>query len=561
MLNHFITLQSLADEFNGALKNATVLELFSQQKNELQISLLANTNLKTLSVSITPQMNFIFMREQIARAKRNSISLFTELNNQTINSITGHLFDRIININFSNEMKMLFHLFGTTSANIFLINENKEIINTFKHSKDFVGKSYENLLKSKEDDFANLIADFETFKNKMLEDGNKTTFSAVKGAYKFLGSTLTREALHRAKLEEKVHAGELTHDDLKTIYQQLINLFTEVSKPFPTIYSSNNIPRVFSMIKLEHLTGSTAENYSSVNEAVRVFIAKSFKASNIDFDKKEFLIKIRNELDKLVRTEKAIKNEVLEASRADEYDHIAKVIMTNLQHLTKGTKDIDVEDVFHNDKLMRITLDPKLTPAKNAERYFDKSRKARIACEAVKTRLVDVTKNIALLEKLLLHLDNCQTKEQFAEFKEEYDADLKRMHLISEKEKAALPPFRIFKVAGNFEVLVGKSAANNDLLTMKYAKPNDLWFHARGAGGSHVVLKVGNTKIKPEKEAVKQAASIAAYYSKMRNAGNVPVAYCERKYVRKPKKSNEGTVVLEREKVIFVEPELPEEKT
>lgn len=561
MLNHFITLQSLADEFNAALKNATVLELFSQQKNELQISLLANTNPKTLSISITPQMNFIIMREQIARAKRNSISLFTEINNQTIKSINGHLFDRIVSIHFANRMTMLFHLFGTTSANIFLIDENKEIINAFKHSKEFVGKSYNVLFKTKEEKFNNLIADFETFKDKIMEDGNRTTFAAVKGAYQFLGSTLAREALHRSKLEEKVHAAELTHDDLKTIYQQLINLFTEVSKPKPTIYYSNNIPRVFSLVKLEHLNGSTAESFPSVNEGARIFVSQSFRTSNIDLDKKEFLLKIRNELDKLVRGEKAIKNEALEANRADEYDHIAKVIMTNLQHLTKGTKEIDVEDVFHNDKLMRITLDPKLTPAKNAERYFDKSRKARIAYEAAKTRLTDVTKNIALLEKLLLHLDNCQTKEQFAEFKDEYDADLKRLHLISEKEKAALPPFRIFKVAGDYEVLVGKSAANNDLLTMKYAKPNDLWFHARGAGGSHVVLKVGNTKTKPAKEAVKQAASIAAYYSKMRNAGNVPVAYCERKYVRKPKHSNDGTVVLEREKVIFVEPELPEEKS
>lgn len=560
MLNHFITLQSLADEFNTTLKNATVLELFSQQKNELHISLLANTTPKTLSVSITPQKNYIFLREQIARAKRNSISLFTELNNLTINNVSGHLFDRIITINFTNKTKMLFHLFGTTSANIFLINENKEIINAFKHSKDFVGKSYENLFQYTEENYKNLIADLETFQRKILEDKNRTTFTAVKGAYKFLGSTLAREALHRAKLEEKVHAGELTHDDIKTIYQQLINLFTEVSKPVPTIYYSNNIPRAFSLIKLEHLTGSTSESFSSVNEGVKVFVSQSFKATNIDYDKKEFLLKIKNELDKLVRTEKTLKNEALEASRADEYDHIAKVIMTNLQHLTKGTKEIDVEDVFHNNKLMRITLDPKLTPVKNAERYFDKSRKARIAYEAVKTRLVEVTKNIALLEKLLLHLDNCQTKEQFTEFKDEYNADLKRLHLISEKEKAELPPFRIFKVAGDFEVLVGKSAANNDLLTMKYAKPNDLWFHARGAGGSHVVLKVGNSKVKPEKEAVKQAASIAAYYSKMRNAGNVPVSYCERKYVRKPKKSNEGTVVLEREKVIFVEPELPEEK-
>jgi predicted ribosome quality control (RQC) complex YloA/Tae2 family protein len=105
---------------------------------------------------------------------------------------------------------------------------------------------------------------------------------------------------------------------------------------------------------------------------------------------------------------------------------------------------------------------------------------------------------------------------------------------------------------------VGKSSANNDLLTMKYAKPNDLWFHARGSSGSHTVLRVRDTTHPPGKESIYQAASIAAYYSKMRNASNVPVAYCERKFVKKSKGLAEGAVILEREKVIFVTPRLPQ---
>jgi predicted ribosome quality control (RQC) complex YloA/Tae2 family protein len=131
------------------------------------------------------------------------------------------------------------------------------------------------------------------------------------------------------------------------------------------------------------------------------------------------------------------------------------------------------------------------------------------------------------------------------------------MRLLSNKEEDGLPPFRIFTVVGGFEVWVGKSSANNDLLTMKYAKPNDLWLHARSASGSHTILRAHGATL-PSKEAIHQAASIAAYYSKMRNAGNVPVAYCERKYVRKPKGSHAGTVILEREKVIFVQPRLPQ---
>ncbi|HTX98773.1 MAG TPA: NFACT RNA binding domain-containing protein, partial [Bacteroidota bacterium] len=108
------------------------------------------------------------------------------------------------------------------------------------------------------------------------------------------------------------------------------------------------------------------------------------------------------------------------------------------------------------------------------------------------------------------------------------------------------------------EVLAGKSSENNDELTLHVAKPHDLWFHARGSSGSHVVLRVSTGKGEPGKKAREQAAAIAAYYSKMKTAGLVPVAMTEKKYVRKPKGAKAGSVVLEREKVVFVRPGLPE---
>jgi predicted ribosome quality control (RQC) complex YloA/Tae2 family protein len=92
---------------------------------------------------------------------------------------------------------------------------------------------------------------------------------------------------------------------------------------------------------------------------------------------------------------------------------------------------------------------------------------------------------------------------------------------------------------------------------MKYAKPHDYWFHVRGASGSHTVLRVVDRSRPVPKEAIREAAAIAAYYSKMRRGSNVPVAYCERKYVRKSKGLKEGAVVMEREKIVFVHPSLP----
>ena len=127
----------------------------------------------------------------------------------------------------------------------------------------------------------------------------------------------------------------------------------------------------------------------------------------------------------------------------------------------------------------------------------------------------------------------------------------------SKKAKEEDVPFRVFRVAGDFVVWAGKNGENNDLLSTRYTKSKDLWFHARAVGGSHVVLKFGSGKGEISKHAIDEAAGIAAYYSKMKSSKLVPVSLCEGKYVRKPKGAHAGTVTIEREKVIFVEPRLP----
>ena len=120
--------------------------------------------------------------------------------------------------------------------------------------------------------------------------------------------------------------------------------------------------------------------------------------------------------------------------------------------------------------------------------------------------------------------------------------------------------FRKFILDDNFQVWVGKNSRANDLLTFKYANQNDLWFHIRGFSGSHTILKKFSKDLEYPKYVIKTAASIAAYYSKARNSGTIPVAYTERKYVKKGKGFREGSVIMEREKVVFVKPGLPFEE-
>lgn len=124
------------------------------------------------------------------------------------------------------------------------------------------------------------------------------------------------------------------------------------------------------------------------------------------------------------------------------------------------------------------------------------------------------------------------------------------------KERIIQPDFWKYDLPGGFEVLAGKTDADNDLLSLKIAKANDLWFHVNGQPGSHVILRHPDGD-KPDNATIKAAAAIAAWHSKARTAGIVSVNCTEAKHVGKPRGAKPGSVTIKREKTIKVRPALP----
>lgn len=125
------------------------------------------------------------------------------------------------------------------------------------------------------------------------------------------------------------------------------------------------------------------------------------------------------------------------------------------------------------------------------------------------------------------------------------------------KERNIQPDCWEYDLPGGFIVLAGKTDADNDLLSLKIARGNDLWFHVHGLPGSHVILHhpEGET---PDNILIKTTAAIAAWHSKARNAGTVPVKYTAARHVGKPRGAKPGSVTVKREKTLKVRPALPE---
>jgi predicted ribosome quality control (RQC) complex YloA/Tae2 family protein len=116
-----------------------------------------------------------------------------------------------------------------------------------------------------------------------------------------------------------------------------------------------------------------------------------------------------------------------------------------------------------------------------------------------------------------------------------------------------------YELPGGYQVLAGKTDSENDFLSIKFAAPNDYWFHVRGMPGSHVILRLGE-KEEPAKDIIKQAAAVAAYHSKARSGGVVPVSCTRAKHVSKSRGDKPGTVKIRKEAVIKVRPAVPDKQ-
>jgi predicted ribosome quality control (RQC) complex YloA/Tae2 family protein len=249
--------------------------------------------------------------------------------------------------------------------------------------------------------------------------------------------------------------------------------------------------------------------------------------------------------------------------QAIDFRKYGELIMANLDKIKKGDTEVVLPDLHSGGKRKAIvTLHPHLTPIANAEDYFRKSRRASRRAAHAQDKLDLAAAKLKPIMEVLLELEHLKDARRLTEIEEKVlfatpPGEKAKPPVDERAERLGIRPRR-FTVADGWTVLVGRSARENDALTHRYAAPSDLWFHARQAQGAHVVLRRGKGKAQPSKQVIQEAAAIAAHYSKARTSKHVPVSYTEKRYVKKVRKGPPGMAAMLREKVIFVDPRLPD---
>jgi predicted ribosome quality control (RQC) complex YloA/Tae2 family protein len=252
-------------------------------------------------------------------------------------------------------------------------------------------------------------------------------------------------------------------------------------------------------------------------------------------------------------------DEVALYSQADLHGRKGKLLLSNRAAIRRGQRVVELPDYADPAQgVVHIELDPARSIEENARRYFALQRKAKRGAEVVGRRLADVADRLTRLRGLVREAEAAKGSGEL----QRVDAALTPMaRRAPRRERAATaaresegPEPRRFRSSDGLPILVGRSGAGNDRLTWRLARSHDLWLHAQGIPGSHVLVRLEKGKQAPPRTLL-EAAQIAAYYSRARGRVKVPVDYALRKYLRKPRAAAPGAVLLTQEKTIAVRPD------
>ena len=232
------------------------------------------------------------------------------------------------------------------------------------------------------------------------------------------------------------------------------------------------------------------------------------------------------------------------------------LLHANLYRIPRGAEFAEVENFYdENGGTVHIKLNPAISPAANAQKYYKDYQKAKTAETVLGEQIKKGEAELDYLESVLDTVNRAETVRELAQIREELTEQgyLRRPKGKAPKLEKSAP--KSFQTSDGFTVMVGRNNRQNDQLTLKTAAKTDLWLHTKDIHGSHVILRCDGKA--PSETAIMEAARLAAYHSKAKESTNVPVDYTLVKNVSKPAGAKPGMVIYVKNKTVYVDPALP----
>ncbi len=520
VINNY-TLLHIANSL-GLIAGAEITGCFTQEKDVLMISLDDSREEYFLQFGAGSRYCSLFMKSGFRRARANSIDLLPELESETVQDIILLPGNRIIRMRLVNSIAY-FLLYGSSKTNLIITDKENKIINSFKSAGELKGSQFS--------EPESRLKDFSLFGNDV------SVMEALSKSSLMLGKYYAAELIRRMGINPGALPGDFTDGEKSKILERANEFIGELKNTQEYyILEAENKNAILSLAKLGNYP-EIIETHTDINKAVERRIVYSIKHDGFYRSYSQATERLKGQIRKLRANIEMYSDSSDALEREKLYRHYAEALAAQPNSKEKAGSSAEL-DYWDGSRLV-IPLDPKLTIMQNSGRYFDKARKTKESVVHRKKLLPGMQKQLHEAEAKLAELESAHSVKDLENIGN-------KGNKMQDRNEAA-SKFKVFELAGGYTLYVGKSAANNDELTMKFARPNDLWFHARGSSGSHCVLRSAKDEKAP-KEIIRKAAEIAAYYSKSKNAKYTPVCYTFKKYVRKPKGADTGSVTRSEER-------------
>ena len=291
--------------------------------------------------------------------------------------------------------------------------------------------------------------------------------------------------------------------------------------------------------------------YPTVSEALEKYFGARDQKDRISQKSASMVKLLKGQIERCEKKLAQQEEDLAGSARMEEYRLMGELINANLWQLHKGPTQVELPNFYdENGGTMVIPLDNQLTPAQNAQRYFKRYQKARSAREMAAEQRIKTLAELDYLEGQLLDVGKCVGESELEEIRQELIRAGYIRHGQSRKQQRALPkskPYH-YRSSDGIDVFVGKNAAQNDRLTTS-ARPDETWLHAKDMPGSHVIVRHEGDL--PD-QTLKEAAMLAAWYSKGQRSSTVPIDYTLRKYVKKPGGAAPGMVIYTHQHTLYM---------
>lgn len=563
-----IMLAAIKEDLNKELINGRIDKIY--QVNSLITLLIRNNNYNyKLLISADPNHSQIHITEKNfnnpIKAPDFCMLLRKYLLRGTIINIKQPDFERLINIeiNLYDKKYMLITEVMGKYSNIILVNDDGIVLDAIKRVTTQISRERELYpgvkykYPPKQDKLNPLLLTEDMFKEK-TRDFSQASYKAVMYNFRGIGPYSAREIVFRAGINPEKNFNELREIEKKTIWNELNKLISTLKNNdfHGTIGLKNEKITYISAFPLNHIDDKQIF-FNTTGELLDFYYQTEIITKELNNVKNHMNSSIENYLKKNLKKQKSFKKQLKVGKNAEQFKEIGELITSNIYRLKSGMKKTEVIDYYDPEqKKVSISLDPKLSPSENAQKYFKKYNKAKKSLKYIKIQLRRLRHEERYLEQLFLNIEQTEIKEELEEIKEEminegYIKEKKKRKNKNSTNKS-LPPHK-FSSSKGYDILVGRNNRQNDHLTKKIANKDDLWLHVKDLAGSHVILR-NHTKDEIPSETIKEAAILAAYYSKGRNSENVAVDYTKVKNVQKAKGAKPGLVYYENYQTIYVTP-------